>query len=152
MSGPIIAFMVILWGGSISIKQRGTMPAAQNNNEKKAVLYVDDEEMVLKVGSLMLQKLGFCVLAASKGQEAIEIFKKNKVAFVILNMRMPDMNGDEIYPLLKNIQPNIKVLLTSGYIGDHSEKRLSSIGFDGFLHKPFGFKQLSEKIDDILVN
>jgi CheY-like chemotaxis protein len=143
MSGPIIAFMVILWGGSISIKQRGTMPAAQNNNEKKTVLYVDDEEMVLKVGSLMLQKLGFSVLAASRGQEAIEIFKKNKVAFV---------NGDEIYPLLKNILPNVKVLLTSGYMGDHSEKRLSSIGFDGFLHKPFGFKQLSEKIDDILVN
>ncbi len=128
------------------------MPAAQNNNEKKTVLYADDEEMVLKVGSLMLQKLGYSVLAASEGQEAIEIFKKNKVAFVILNMRMPDMNGVEIYPLLKNIQPNVKVLLTSGYMGDPSEEGLSSIGFDGFLQKPFDFKQLSEKIDDILVN
>lgn len=128
------------------------MPAAQNNNEKKTVLYVDDEEVVLKVGSLMLQKLGYSVLATSEGQEAIEIFKKNKVAFVILNMRMPDMNGVEIYTLLKNIQPNVKVLLTSGYMGDHTEKLLSSIGFDGFLHKPFDFKQLSEKIDDILAN
>ncbi len=128
------------------------MQATQNNDEKKAVLFVDDEEMVLEVGSLMLQKLGYCVLTASKGQEAIEIFKKNKVAFVILDMRMPGMNGYEIYHQLKKIQPNVKVLLASGYMGDHSEKDLSNIGFDGFIKKPFDLKQLSEKIEDILVN
>ncbi len=128
------------------------MQATQNNDEKKAVLFVDDEEMVLEVGSLMLQKLGYCVLTASKGQEAIEIFKKNKVAFVILDMRMPGMNGYEIYYQLKNIQPNVKVLLASGYMRDHSDKGLSSIGFDGFIKKPFDLKQLSEKIEDILVN
>ena len=58
MSGLIIAFKVILRGKSSLIKPRGTMQAAQNNNEKKTVLYVDDDEMVLEVGSLMLQKLG----------------------------------------------------------------------------------------------
>ena len=124
----------------------------ENKDENKPVLFVDDEKMVLEVGSLMLQKLGYRVLTANKDQTAIEILKKNKVAFVILDLWMPDMNGVEIYPLLKNIQPNVKVLLTSGYMGDHSKKGLSSIGFDGFLQKPFDFKQLSEKIDDILVN
>ena len=124
----------------------------ENKDENKAVLLVDDEKMVLEVGSLMLQKLGYRVLTANKGQTAIEILKKNKVAFVILDMRMPDMNGIEIYPRLKNIQPNVKVLLASGYMGDHSEKGLSSIGFDGFLQKPFDFKQLSEKIKNILEN
>ena len=69
------------------------MQATQNNDEKKAVLFVDDEEMVLKVGSLMLQKLGYSVLTASKGQEAIEILKENKVAVFILDMRRPGMNG-----------------------------------------------------------
>ena len=128
------------------------MQATQNNDEKKAVLFVDDEEMVLKVGSLMLQKLGYSVLTASMGQEAIEIFKKNKVAFVILDMRMPGMNGYEIYHQLKKIQPKVKILLASGYAGDHSEKGLISIGFDGFIQKPFDLKQLSEKIEDILVN
>ena len=128
------------------------MQATQNNDEKKVVLFVDDEEMVLKVGSLMLQKLGYSVLTASKGQEAIEIFKKNKVAFVILDMRMPGMNGYEIYPQLKKIQPKVKILLASGYAGDHSEKGLISIGFDGFIQKPFDLKQLSEKIEDILEN
>ncbi len=128
------------------------MQATQNNDEKKAVLFVDDEEMVLKVGSLMLQKLGYSVLTASKGQEAIEILKENKVAFVILDMRMPGMNGYEIYPQLKKIQPKVKILLASGYAGGHSEKGLISIGFDGFIQKPFDLKQLSEKIEDILVN
>ena len=124
----------------------------ENKDENKPVLFVDDEKMVLEVGSLMLQKLGYRVLTANKDQTAIEILKKNKVAFVILDLWMPDMNGVEIYPLLKNIQPNVKVLLTSGYMGDHSEKGLSSIGFDGFLQKPFDFKQLSEKIKNILEN
>ena len=128
------------------------MQATQNNDEKKAVLFVDDEEMVLKVGSLMLQKLGYSVLTASKGQEAIEILKENKVAFVILDMRMPGMNGYALYPQLKKIQPKVKILLASGYAGDHSEKGLISIGFDGFIQKPFDLKQLSEKIEDILVN
>ena len=128
------------------------MQATQNNDEKKVVLFVDDEEMVLKVGSLMLQKLGYSVLTASKGQEAIEIFKKNKVAFVILDMRMPGMNGYEIYHQLKKIQPKVKILVASGYTGDQSEKRLESIGFDGFIHKPFNLKQLSVKIEDIWAN
>lgn len=121
MSGLIIAFKVILRGKSSLIKPRGTMQAAQNNNEKKTVLYVDDDEMVLEVGSLMLQKLGYKVLTASEGQEAIEIFKKNKVAIAILDMRMPGMNGDEVCQQLKKIKPKIKILLASGYVGFYSE-------------------------------
>jgi CheY-like chemotaxis protein len=120
------------------------MQATQNNDEKKAVLFVDDDEMVLEVGSLMLQKLGYSVLTASEGQEAIEIFKNNKVAIVILDMRMPGMN--------KKIEPKVKVLLASGYTGVHSEKKLISIGLDGFIQKPFVIKHLSEKIENILVN
>jgi CheY-like chemotaxis protein len=128
------------------------MQATQNNNENKTVLYVDDDEMVLEVGSLMLQKLGYSVLTASEGQEAIEIFKKNKVAIAILDMRMPGMNGYELYQQLKKINPKAKILLASGYTGDQSEKGLISIGFDGFIQKPFVLKHLSEKIKDILVN
>jgi len=125
------------------------MQATQNNDEKKAVLFVDDDEMVLEVGSLMLQKLGYSVLTASEGQEAIEIFKKNKVAIAILDMRMPGMNGDEICQQLKKIKPKAKILLASGYVGVYSEKDLISIGFDGFIRKPFNLKQLSEKIEAI---
>jgi two-component system cell cycle sensor histidine kinase/response regulator CckA len=128
------------------------MQTSQDSSAKKVVLFVDDEEMALKVGSLMLQKLGYKVLPAGKGQEAIDIFKKNQVAIVLLDMQMPGMNGYEIYYQLKKIQPKVKILVASGYVGDQSEKRLISIGFNGFIQKPFGLKQLSEKIEDILVN
>jgi two-component system cell cycle sensor histidine kinase/response regulator CckA len=134
------------------MKQVDSMQVTQNNTEKKAVLFVDDEKMVLEAGSLMLQKLGYSVLTACKGQEAIEILKKNKVAIVLLDIQMPGMNGYETYYQLKKIQPKVKILLASGYVGDQSEKRLISIGFDGFIQKPFDSKQLSEKIEDILVN
>jgi two-component system cell cycle sensor histidine kinase/response regulator CckA len=128
------------------------MQVIQNNHEKKAVLFVDDEKMVLEAGSLMLQKLGYSVQTAGKGQEAIEIFKKNKIAIVLLDMQMPGMNGYEIYYQLKKIQPEVKILLASAYVEDQSEKRLISTGFDGFLQKPFNMKQLSEKIEAILAN
>ena len=126
------------------------MQAAQN--KKKVVLFVDDEEMVLTVGSLMLQKLGCNVLKASRGQEAIDIFEKNEVDFVVLDMQMPGMSGYETYHQLKEIQPEVKILLASGYTGDDSEKRVESIGFDGYLQKPFTLKQLSEKIESFWTN
>ena len=129
------------------------MQAAQNNSgNKKAVLFVDDEKIVLEVGSLMLQKLGYRVIAVSDGNRAIEILKENKVAFVLLDLLMPGMNGFEIYHKLKKIQPNAKIILTSGYSGDQSEKRCEIIGFDGFIQKPFNLKQLSEKIENIGIN
>ena len=114
----------------------------KNNDEKMSVLFVDDEKMVLEVGSLMLRKLDYNVLPANNGHKAI----------VILDMRMPGMNGYEIYHQLKKIQPKVKILLASGYTGDQSEKQLESIGFDGFIQKPFTLRQLSEKIEDIEAN
>lgn len=123
------------------------MQSAHKKN--KIVLFVDDEKMVLEVGSLMLQKLGYRVLAVSDGNKAINILKKNKVAFVILDMLMPGMNGFEIYHQLKKIQPKVKIILTSGYTGDQSEERSAHIGFDGFIQKPFNLKQLSEKIEGL---
>jgi CheY-like chemotaxis protein len=124
----------------------------KNNDKNKTVLFIDDEKMVLEVGSLMLQKLGYNVLAASNEHKAIKILKENEVAFVILDMLIPGMNGYEIYHQLKKIQPKVKILLASGYPEDQSEMRLENIGFNGYLQKPFNLKQLSEKIDEIWEN
>lgn len=125
---------------------------SKNKGEKKTVLFVDDEQIVLDVGSLMLQKLGYNVLAVCNGNRAMDILKKNKVAFVLLDMLMPGMNGFQIYHSLKKIQPNVKIILTSGHAVFQSEGRPESIGFDGFIQKPFNIKQLSEKIENIRVN
>jgi CheY-like chemotaxis protein len=140
-----------MYGGkSPLVRQIDTKKATTNYNEKKTVLFVDDEEMLLEVGSLMLQRMDYNVLTAIKGQEAIEIFKRNDVAFVILDMRMPGMNGDEVCRQLKKIKPKIKIILASGYVKFYSKDYLVDSGFDDILEKPFTIEHLSEKIENIL--
>jgi signal transduction histidine kinase len=116
------------------------------------VLLVDDEETVIDVGRGMIEKLGYEVLAAGSGREAIETYgeNKDKIGLVILDMIMPDMSGEETYERLSSINPRVRVLLSSGYsIDDHAAEILKK-GCDGFIQKPFGMPQLSAKIREIL--
>jgi len=118
----------------------------------KAILWVDDEEIALEVWSLMLQKLGYTVLQARNGYEALKIFKKNKdrISLVLLDMRMPGMNGCEVYDRLKEIQPETKIILVSGYIDQHIIDELSRRDFNDYMKKPFRLKELSKKIEEVL--
>ena len=124
----------------------------ENIEPKKTILWVDDEEIALEVWSQMLQKLGYSVLQARYGYEALEIFKKNKnkISLVILDMRMPGMNGCEVYDRLKKIQPQIKIILVSGYIEQYVLDEFSKRNFNGYIEKPFKLKELSEKIEEVL--
>ncbi len=114
----------------------------------ETILLVDDEEPVLRVGAKVLNKLGYTVLEAKSGHEAVEIYKsnKNKIALVILDMIMPGMGGGKVYDLLKAINPEAKVLLCSGYSIDGQAKEILDRGCNGFLQKPFDVKNLSGKI------
>ncbi len=117
----------------------------------KTVLLVDDEEIVIGVGKQMLEKLGFSVLTAENGKEALEVYKNNQndIDLIILDMILPDMGAADIYDGLRSINPAIKVLLSSGYGVDHKINELLSHGCCGFIQKPFNMKGLSEKIDEI---
>jgi CheY-like chemotaxis protein len=125
--------------------------ATKNEEFKKTILWVDDEEIALEVWSLILQKLGYTVLQARYGYEALEIFEKNKnrVSLVILDMRMPGMNGCEVYDRLKEISPETRIILVSGYIDQYSDE-LSKRDFDGYIQKPFKLKKLSKKLEEVL--
>ena len=126
--------------------------ATENTETKKTILWVDDEEIALEVWSQMLQKLGYTVLQARYGYEALEIFKKskNKISLVILDMRMPGMNGCEVYDRLKKIQPQVKTILVSGYIEQYLLDEFSQRNFNGYIEKPFKLKELSDKIEEVL--
>jgi signal transduction histidine kinase len=119
---------------------------------KETVLLVDDEDIILDVGKQMLKKMGYQVLLAKGAKEAIEVYKENrdKIDLVILDMIMPEMVGDEAFDRLKEIDPKIKVLLSSGYNIDGKASELLERGCNGFIQKPFGMKQLSQKIREIL--
>ena len=127
-------------------------PAEEVLKGTETVLFVDDEGMIIDVGREILKTLGYQVLLARGGKEAIEVYKANKdrIDMVILDMIMPDMGGGETYDLLKEINPQIKVLLSSGYSIDGQAQEIMERGCNGFIQKPFDVKQLSAKIRKIL--
>jgi CheY-like chemotaxis protein len=159
-------------GGYIDVtseKERGTtftlyLPAS----EKKAIpekavpaemsrgtgtiLLIDDEKMILDVGCELLEELGYSVLSALSGQEALEIFRKNStiIDLVIMDMIMPGMSGGETFDRLKNINQDIKVLLSSGYSLNGQATKILRRGCDGFIQKPFNLNQLAQKIGSII--
>jgi CheY-like chemotaxis protein len=121
-------------------------------NGTGTVLLVDDEEIVVGVGKQMLQKLGYSVLVARSGQEAVDVFKNSPddVDLVLLDMIMPGMEAGDTYDRLKSINPAIKVLLSSGYSLDQKAGAIIERGCNGFIQKPFNMKILEEKIGEII--
>jgi CheY-like chemotaxis protein len=118
------------------------------------VLLVDDEQVILEVGQDLLEAIGYGVLIARDGKEAIEVYKENRdeIDIVVLDMVMPNMGGSEAYDRMKEINPNIKVLLSSGFSIDGKATEILERGCDGFIQKPFNMKELSTKTSEILNN
>ena len=116
------------------------------------VLLVDDEEIILDTGKQMLKHLGYDVLLAQNGQEALELYKKNhdRVDMVLLDMVMPIMGGGETFDRIKEMHPEVKVLLSSGYSLEGEAREIMERGCNAFIQKPFTLKMLSRKIVEIL--
>jgi CheY-like chemotaxis protein len=116
------------------------------------VLLVDDEEMVLDVGLKLLESLGYTVLSAKSGSDAVKTYeeKKEQIDMVILDLIMPQMGGGETFDRLKEISPDVRVLLSSGYSIDGQAKEILKRGCDGFIQKPFSIEELSGKISEML--
>jgi PAS domain S-box-containing protein len=152
-----------------SIKGQGTsfsiyLPASEKKVQRAAktaerlikgtgtVLLVDDEEFVLEVGQELLEAMGYRVLSARDGKEAIDIYTKNgdRIDIVVLDMVMPVMGGGEVYDRIREINSDVKVLLSSGYSKNGQATDILERGCDGFIQKPFNMKELSAKIREIL--
>lgn len=118
----------------------------------ETVFLVDDEELILDVGSDLLEAMGYKVLTARDGIDAIKVYKKKykEIDIVILDMVMPNMGGGEAYDRMKEINPDIKVLLASGYSIDGEATEILERGCNEFIQKPFNIKELSKKIREIL--
>jgi PAS domain S-box-containing protein len=118
------------------------------------VLLVDDEEVILEVGQKLLEAMGYRALIARNGKEAVEVYKKNRdeIDIVLLDMLMPNMGGGEAYDRMKEINPDIKVLLSSGFSIDGEATEILKRGCDSFIQKPFNIDELSGKIREILDN
>jgi CheY-like chemotaxis protein len=118
----------------------------------ETVLIIDDEVAVAKVGEKMLKSCGYKTYKALGGREGVEIFEKHndKIALVVLDMIMPEMDGQDVYRELKKIKPEVKVIIASGYSSDGRIGTLLDEGADGFLQKPFRVKELADMARNIL--
>ena len=118
----------------------------------ETVLLVDDEETVVSVSKDMLEALGYSVLVARSGQEAIAIFESefHRIDLVILDVIMPDMGGAETFEEIRRIDPSANVILSSGYSLDGLATKIMESGCRAFIQKPFTINLLSQKLRDVL--
>ena len=116
-----------------------------------SILVVDDEEIVRNLAERMLVKAGYKVYSCQDGEEAIQLYRTavNRIDLVLLDMMMPKMNGRDTFTALKKFNPDVKVLLMSGF-SDQDVQGILSQGIVGFLHKPFQMKSLLFKVREAL--
>jgi len=116
------------------------------------ILLVDDEDIIINVDKKLLEELGYNVLTAEDGAAALKIFDAHhsRIDLVLLDIIMPDMSGEEVYTRMKRIDPDVRVLLSSGYSIDWKARKMIEEGCRGFIQKPFKIQHLSHRIRDIL--
>lgn len=163
-------------GGDITIDSKlsqGTtvsvyLPATRTNatavEEKSAppdvmrgvgtILIVDDEPIVLDIGRSILDKLGYHALTCASGKEALELLQSgaSEIGLVLLDIKLPDMNGADVLEYIKNQHPDLKVVICSGYSLASSDWNFLAAGADDFIQKPFTISELSTKISRLLMN
>jgi signal transduction histidine kinase/CheY-like chemotaxis protein len=140
------------------------LPATEKKAEKEAsvskplhkgrgsILVIDDEEIIRNVARDILHELGYDALLASSGKEGVKIYadKKDVVGLVILDMIMPEMGGKETFKKLKEINPDVKILISSGYSKGSHEEVILDAGEAGFIQKPYNINEIAEIIKEVL--
>ncbi len=116
------------------------------------VLVVDDEPLVREVTGEMLAGLGYEVLKAASGKEALEVYgsRGSEIDVVVLDMIMPGMGGGEVNGALQEMDPSVRVILSSGYSVDGQASEILEKGIRGFLQKPFRLEELSRRIREAM--
>ncbi len=115
------------------------------------ILVIDDEDVVRKTAKIALQSFGFTVHLASNGKEGLDIFQscKNPIRLVLLDMTMPIMSGDETLKRLLELDPNLRIIATSGYDETEAMRRFGE-GVAGFIQKPYTATQLANVVESVL--
>jgi len=161
-------------GGSISVESdlgKGTVvriyfPAFEDKEEERpekpaeeagvisgtgTILVIEDEETVMNLIRAVLERLGYRMLEAKTGREAVEIAKTfdGDIDLALLDIKLPDIQGDKVYPLIMEDRPNLKVIVCSGY-SIETARGILDAGAQDFIQKPFNVKELSQKLREIL--
>ena len=132
----------------VEAQKTGKREEIASDSQKRRLLVVDDEDVVREVLQKSLTLLGYCAEVASGGAEAIQKFSEAPAPYelVILDMMMPEMSGDQVFAALKEIDPQVRVLISSGYASDERSKRVIDGGAKGFIRKPYSVEELAVEV------
>ncbi|MDQ6964144.1 MAG: PAS domain S-box protein [Mariprofundales bacterium] len=132
--------------------KRESQPKVNNSAAHGTVLIVDDEETIRVTAAAMLEDIGFTTLTAVDGVDGVATFKRHReeISVVLIDMTMPRMGGEELFCELRKIDPNIRVVLSSGYNEQDATSHFAGKGLAGFIQKPYRPQVLQAKIVDIV--
>lgn len=144
------SFKVLLPAGH-GEKSSGTeelsVPQGRGWRGSGVALLVDDEETVRGIGADMLRELGFEVVTAGDGREAVEVYRcRGDISVVILDLTMPHMDGEQCFRELRRIYPEVKVIMSSGFSEYEVIPRFAGKGVAGFIQKPYKLSALMDAL------
>lgn len=148
--GTTISFYLPACNDTLVAEETHEPTELRTGNE--TILLVDDEEIIVDVASEILESLGYTVIVARSGQEAVAIYDREKgnIALVILDLIMPGLNGRKTYERLNQMAPEVKVLLSSGYSLSGEASGILEQGRVGFIQKPYNINDLSQKVREMI--
>jgi signal transduction histidine kinase/CheY-like chemotaxis protein/HAMP domain-containing protein len=116
------------------------------------ILIIDDEEIVRSIAKTILEEAGYTVLLAVNGEEGVRIYRENQqeIAGVLLDLVMPKMQGHEVFENIKVLNPEVKVLMASGFVNDERAQEALTMGVKGFIQKPYSLEGLSSAVAKLL--
>jgi PAS domain S-box-containing protein len=138
-------------GGAV---QPAGPPARREWTGSGTVLVIDDEDVVRRATTRILERAGFQVLAAADGPAGLLLFEEHKqrICAVVLDLAMPEMSGEQVFQLLHSARPELPVILISGYDQEDAAVRVASAGLAGFVRKPFDSEGLLAPLRKALGN
>ena len=143
--GSGTTFQVFLPASSAARVASPTPPRKARRQLSGTVLIIDDEDDVLETAAFMAERLGLRTIRAAGGPEGVESFQRHaeQITAVLLDMTMPEMNGDEVYHELRKRRPDVPIVLSSGFSEVDAIRRFPAEGLDGFLQKPYTLEQFA---------
>jgi CheY-like chemotaxis protein len=129
-----------------------TSARAMPRGGSETILLVDDEEVILDLGSRILMKAGYKVMKVSNGKEALEVYRQrsDEISLVILDLIMPEMGGKQCLEGLLSLDPNVKVVIASGFALNGATRETIETGAKGYVGKPFDIRQLLGTVRKVL--
>jgi DNA-binding NtrC family response regulator len=133
-------------------EENGEQDSSMPTGGSETVFLVDDDEVVIEVGSKVLTRIGYTVLTATTGKEALEIYRKHQteISLVILDKVMPEMGGIQCFQELVKINPNVRVIVSTGLLASGTVKDAADLGARGFVQKPWDAKTFLHMVRKVL--